>query len=82
MFDIYYKMLYTYQTEIIRSYNMIQKAIKFLTEVIAELKKVSWSGRKEVIGSTAVVITLIAIVAAFTGFIDFILSRVLAVLIK
>ena len=61
---------------------MIKKALKFLEEVIAELKKVSWSGRKEVIGSTAVVITLIAIVATFTGVIDFVLSRVLAVLIK
>ena len=61
---------------------MIQKALKFFSEVIAELKKVSWSGRKEVIGSTAVVITLIFIVATFTGIIDFVLSKVLAVLIK
>ena len=61
---------------------MIRKAIKFLTEVVAELKKVSWSGRKEVIGSTVVVITLISIVAAFAGVIDFMLSRILAVLIK
>ncbi len=61
---------------------MIKKALKFLSEVIAELKKVSWSGRKEVVGSTVVVITLIAIVAAFTGVIDFMLSKILAVLIK
>ncbi len=61
---------------------MIKKAINFLTEVIAELKKVSWAGRKEVIGSTVVVIMLIAIVAAFTGVIDFVLSKILAVLIK
>ncbi len=62
--------------------DFIKKPIKFIQEVIAELKKVTWSGKKEVIGSTVVVMTLIAIIAAFTGVIDYLLSQILGKLIK
>jgi len=57
---------------------MFNKAIKFLREVINELKRVSWPGKREVIGSTIVVIILVGIVAVFIGFVDFLLLKILA----
>ena len=61
---------------------MINKAIKFVKESITELKRVSWSGKREVIGSTIVVIILVGIVAVFVGFVDFLLSKVLALFLR
>ena len=58
---------------------MFKDAGKFFKEAINELKKVSWSGKKEVIGSTIVVIILVVIVAIFVGFVDFLISKVLRI---
>ena len=55
---------------------------KFLAEVASELKKVSWTSRKDLIDSTWVVIASSIFLAAFIGVIDFILSRIVAVIIK
>ena len=55
------------------------KAVQFLREVYAELKKVSWLSRKEVIATTIVVIIFMLITAAFVGIVDFILSKLLGV---
>ena len=43
---------------------------KFLKEVIAELKKVTWPTREETIKLTAVVIAISVIVGAFIGSLD------------
>jgi len=61
---------------------MINKAVKFLKEAINELKRVSWPGKREVVGSTIVVIILVGIVAVFVGFVDFLLSKVLALFLR
>lgn len=55
--------------------NLFNKPLRFLGEVKAELGKVSWSNRQELIGATGVVIGLTAIMAAFIFIIDFFLSR-------
>lgn len=55
---------------------------KFLREVRAELKKVAWPGRKELVSSTLVVVTVVVIVAAFIGLIDFVFSQGLKVLVR
>ena len=54
----------------------------FLLEVKAELGKVSWSTRQELIGSTAAVILVTAILAVFIGIIDLALSRGLSLVFK
>ena len=59
-----------------------KKPIQFLREVIEELRKVSWSDRKQTIGSTMVVILLVIAVAIFVGLVDFGLSIILGILIK
>jgi preprotein translocase subunit SecE len=53
---------------------MFEKAKKFVTDVIAEMKKVSWPTRNELRGSTLVVIVTVIIIAIFIGVVDRILS--------
>ena len=51
----------------------MKKIIQFIKESHAELKKVVWPGRDDVISSVKVVIVSTVIVAAVLGLIDFIL---------
>jgi preprotein translocase subunit SecE len=62
--------------------DIIQKPIKFLTEVRIELGKVSWSTRQELIDSTIVVIAITAVMSIFIGLIDIVLSKLLSILFK
>ncbi|MGE5309061.1 MAG: preprotein translocase subunit SecE [Deltaproteobacteria bacterium] len=62
--------------------NFIGKINKFLQEVRVELSKVSWSTKQELIGSTAVVIALTSIIALFIFCVDFLLARLLSMLLK
>lgn len=57
--------------------NLFKKAVQFVKEAYAELKKVTWLGKKEVMASTVVVIILVIAVAIFVGAVDFVLVRVL-----
>jgi preprotein translocase subunit SecE len=61
---------------------MIGKIKKFLREVKLEFKKVSWSSRPEVIGSTIVVFVFLIILAIYIGIVDMMLSRIITFLIK
>ena len=54
---------------------MLSKVAKFLNEVKTEMKKVSWSTKKELISSTRIVIVTVFLLAVFIGVIDFIISR-------
>ncbi len=56
----------------------MNKVVVFFKDVIEELKKVSWTTREELIDSTIVVLVSLAILAVFTGVVDW----VLAVIIK
>ena len=48
---------------------------KFFSEVRAEMQKVTWPTREEVMGSTGVVLMTMLILSTFIGISDFILSR-------
>jgi len=61
---------------------VIAKPVGFLKEVKAELGKVSWSNRQELLGSTFVVIVVTFILAVFIGIIDLLLSKALSLLFK
>lgn len=54
----------------------------FLTEVKAEVKKVTWPTKKETTGGTAVVLVAVFIAAIFLGLVDFSLSEIVKKLIK
>jgi preprotein translocase subunit SecE len=56
--------------------------VQFVREVWVELKKVNWPQRKEVIGSTAVVILASFIVAFFLGAVDLVLQKMLELVIR
>ena len=54
----------------------------FLKEVWDELKKVKWPTRSEIIRLTSVVIIVSALVGVFLGGIDFLLTKLLALVVK
>ncbi|MFH1441128.1 MAG: preprotein translocase subunit SecE [Candidatus Omnitrophota bacterium] len=62
--------------------NIFKKVTAFFGEVKQELSKVSWSSRQEIMGATAVVITITAIVAVFIGGIDLFLSKLLSIVFR
>ncbi len=53
----------------------MKKIIQFFKESYAELKKVTWPSREEVISSTKVVIVSITIIAIALGVVDFLLFK-------
>jgi preprotein translocase subunit SecE len=48
----------------------VATSIQFLREVKAELKKVTWPSRKQTLGSTVVVLIVVAIISLFLGVVD------------
>lgn len=61
---------------------MFKKIIKFFQEVRLEMKKVTWPSRKEVTGSTGVIIITVIIVALYLGIIDNILQQIILRLVN
>jgi preprotein translocase subunit SecE len=59
-----------------------ETAVRFLREVRVEMKKVTWPQRKEIIGSTAVVIVASFLVSFFLGFVDLTLQKLLGFIVK
>jgi len=53
----------------------MKKIIQFFKESYAELKKVVWPGKDDVISSVKVVLISTVIIAAILGLIDFLLLR-------
>ncbi len=56
---------------------MAKKFFGFFSETKQELKKVVWPTRRELTGSTVVVIVTTLMLAAFIGVVDFILSQII-----
>ncbi len=61
---------------------MFAKVNKFFSEVVVELKKVSWSTRSELIESTQVVLISTAALGIFIAVMDVVISKFIGVLIK
>lgn len=60
----------------------VAKAMQFLREVKAELKKVTWPSRKQTMGSTAVVLVVVAIISLFLGVVDMGLSSLIRLVLQ
>ena len=51
----------------------MKKIIQFFKDSVAELKKVSWPSRDDVVSSTKIVVISVIIFAAVLGLVDFLL---------
>ncbi|MEE9441251.1 MAG: preprotein translocase subunit SecE [candidate division Zixibacteria bacterium] len=54
----------------------MQKIVKFLKETKAEMIKVTWPTRQEIVGSTIVTVVVAIIVSIFIGIVDFALDKI------
>jgi len=61
---------------------MLEKTRTFLRESYAELKRVTWPTRKEILGSTVVVVIVVGILMLFIGVFDFILSLLVRFIVR
>jgi preprotein translocase subunit SecE len=61
---------------------MFKRITEFFQDVKLELKKVVFPSRKEVIGSTWVVIVTVLIAAAFLGIVDMSLGKLMTTVFK
>jgi len=61
---------------------MFKRISEFFQDVKLELKKVVFPGRKEVIGSTWVVIVSVLIASVFLGIVDMALGRLMTAVFK
>ena len=59
----------------------MKKIINFLKESRAELKKVNWPSKEEVLTSTRVVIISILIIAAVIALVDYVIKTVVFAII-
>ena len=61
---------------------MIAKVKTFFGEVRAEMQKVTWPTREELMGSTAVVLMTMLILSTFIGISDFIFSNFISLILR
>ena len=61
---------------------MINKVRNFFAEVVAEMKKVSWTTRRELADSTLIVVFSSVLLGVFVGVIDFVLSKGVSIIFK
>jgi len=77
------KKVYTPASKpVVKEKNVFDKSIQFLREVKVELKKVTWPSRKQTMGSTVVVLVIVAIISIFLGVVDAGLSGLIHAVLK
>ena len=59
---------------------MANKVTHFFKDVKLEMTKVSWPNKDELIGSTLIVLVSLAILSAFIGIWDIILSKIVNII--
>lgn len=59
-----------------------ERVVRYLREVRTEMGKVTWPQKKEIIGSTVVVIVSVFLVSFFLGFVDLGLQRLASLLLR
>ncbi len=61
---------------------ILKRIRNYLADVVAEMRKVSWVKRKELLTTTVVVIIFSVLLAAFIGVFDFIFSQLLHLVLR
>lgn len=62
--------------------NVLAKVPAFFGEVKAELIKVAWPSRKDLLGATWIVIIVTALLTLYIGALDFILTKAVSLVLK
>jgi len=62
--------------------NLFGRLKNYLADVVAEMKKVSWVRRKELVTTTVVVIAFSTVLAVFIGLCDLIFSQLLQLILR
>jgi preprotein translocase subunit SecE len=58
----------------------MNKLTQYVSEMKAEISKVSWPTREELLGSTGVVVVLCLVLSVFVFAVDFALNRLLEII--
>ena len=61
---------------------MANKIANFFKEIKLEMMKVSWPTKDELIGSTVIVLASLAILSAFIGACDLVLSKIVNIIMS
>ncbi len=61
---------------------MFDKTITFIRESYGELKRVTWPSRKEIMGSTVVVLVVVGILMLCIGVFDFLLTLLVRIIVR
>ncbi len=61
---------------------VIKKVPDFFSQVKAELLKVSWPSRKDLVGAAVVVVVATALLTAYIGALDFLLTRIVTLVMR
>jgi len=59
-----------------------ERVVRYLREVRTEMGKVTWPQKKEIIGSTLVVIVSVFLVSFFLGLVDLGLQRLVGLVLR
>jgi len=62
--------------------NVIKQIPVFVAEVREELVKSSWPSRKDLLGAAAVVVAASALLTAYIGLLDYVLTRIVTSVMK
>ncbi|MDR2616279.1 MAG: preprotein translocase subunit SecE [Endomicrobium sp.] len=61
--------------------NLIKNAMTFFTDAYYELTKATWLGKKEVVGTTVVVVVFVIIMSIFVSIVDLFLGTIVGVIL-
>ncbi|MDR2644528.1 MAG: preprotein translocase subunit SecE [Endomicrobium sp.] len=61
--------------------NLIKTAIQFFKDAYYELTKATWLGKKEVVGTTIVVVVFVIIMSIFVSIVDMFLGTIVGVIL-
>jgi len=56
---------------------LIERSRNFVTEVQGEFNKITWPPQPEMVSGTIAVLVIVAVMATFLSIVDFVLSRVM-----
>jgi preprotein translocase subunit SecE len=60
----------------------LRKVREFVHDVLVEFRRVAWPTRKEVVGSTSVVIVMVLVLAVFLAVVDHALTWLVRLIIR